>query len=94
MKKVIGGKLYNTATATLVAGDDAWNGQTYGSDFSKDYLYKTQKGNFFLYHTTRMQGETEYIKPVTKEEAMEIFEEMDNQRLEYAEAFGVEPQEA
>ncbi len=49
MKKVIGGKLYDTETAELV---HKWDNGRYANDFryrSKS-LFRTKKGNWFLYH--------------------------------------------
>ena len=48
MKKVINGKLYDTATAEQLAED--WNGLS-DSDFKccTETLYKTPKGNYFLH---------------------------------------------
>ena len=47
MKKVIGGKLYDTRTADLIADCGGGNGR---SDFRwfNEGLYKTKKGAFFL----------------------------------------------
>lgn len=47
MKKVIDGKVYNTETATRIAGD---NSSYYPGDFQYEDtdLYKTKKGAFFL----------------------------------------------
>ena len=46
MKKVISGRLYNTATATLIADFSYSN----SSDFNhvEEGLYKTKKGSYFL----------------------------------------------
>jgi hypothetical protein len=48
MKKVIGGKAYNTETATAIC----WNVRHYGNAYLKgveEYLYRTSKGALFLH---------------------------------------------
>lgn len=48
MKKVIDGKLYNTETALELA--EYWNGVGLGDfNYCLEILYKTAKGNYFLY---------------------------------------------
>lgn len=47
MKKIIGGKLYNTETADPIGS--YWNGHTQGDfHYEELTLYKTKKGNFFV----------------------------------------------
>ena len=48
MKKVIKGKVYNTQTATKLAG--TWHGKSYDDfNFEEQILYQTKKGALFLY---------------------------------------------
>lgn len=94
MKKVIGGKSYDTETAELVASDRYWDGSNWERHGRNTYLYKTAKGNFFLHHTTMWQGERDSIEPVSVEEAKGYYEQLPEQELDFAEAFGVEPEEA
>lgn len=48
MKKIIGGKMYDTETATLVG---EWDNGVYGNDFSRcaEMLYRKRTGEYFLY---------------------------------------------
>ena len=46
MRKVINGRVYNTETAEMIAKNGSFNGNFY--DYSEE-LYKTKKGNWFLY---------------------------------------------
>lgn len=94
MKQVIGGKVYDTEKAKLVASDRYWDGSNYERHGRNTYLYKTARGNFFLHHTTQWQGERETIEPVDIEEAKSHYEQLPEQELEYSDAFGVEPEEA
>ncbi|NLG84191.1 MAG: hypothetical protein GX493_06210 [Firmicutes bacterium] len=94
MRQVIGGKLYDTEKATLVASDRYWDGQNWDRNGRNLYLYRTAKGNFFLYRTTRWQGERDTITPISREEAMEYYESLPEHEMDYEEAFGVAPEEA
>lgn len=96
MKKVIGGKLYNTDTAELVG---EWSNGHFRSDFhycSED-LYRTKKGSWFIHGeggalskyaeshgNNRTNGEA--IEVVTQDEALEWCERHLNPD-EYAEHF-------
>ncbi|MHB1255258.1 MAG: hypothetical protein ACYCXI_03430 [Dethiobacteraceae bacterium] len=94
MKAVISGKLYDTAKAELVASDRYWDGSNWERHGRNTMLYKTAKGAFFLHHTTQWQGERESIEPLSTDEAKEYFERLPEQEIDFAEAFGVEPEEA
>lgn len=94
MKKVVDGKLYDTEKAQVVASDHYWDGSNWDRQGRNTFLYKTQKGNFFLHHTTRWQGERDSIEPVSMEEAKQFFEQLPEHELSYEEAFGEAPEEA
>jgi len=94
MKQVKNGKLYNTDTAMLIASDRYWDGHNFDRNGRNTFLFKTQKGNFFLLHTTRWQGEADYIEPISKNEAKRWYEELREQKVDYTTAFDEEPEEA
>jgi hypothetical protein len=94
MKQIIDGKLYDTDKADLVASDRFWDGSNWERNGRNTYLYKTAKGNFFAYHTTQWQGERNTIEALTVEQAKELYERLPEAEMEYAEAFGEEPEEA
>ena len=93
MRRVIGGKSYDTETATLVASNRYWDGSNYDRSGRNTYLYKTKKGNYFLHHTTMWTGEFDRIEPLSEGEAMEWWEKLPEQEVEYEEVFGT-PEEA
>ena len=79
MQKVINRKLYNTETATLIA---SWSNDSEAGDphYCHEELYKTMRGNFFLYgeggaqtHWGNTNGkiiwEGDGIDPIDQEEA-------------------------
>jgi len=94
MRRVIDGKMYDTEKAQLVASDRYWDGSNWDRKGRNTYLYKTAKGNFFLYHTTGWQGERDHIEPVTLEEAKWHYEQLPEYEMEWEEAFGEPPEEA
>ena len=79
MKQTIDGKRYDTMTATIIAHR------------RNKYLYKTPKGNFFLFAI--ILGNRNYLKPLSNERAKEYYESM-TKRVEWEVAFGRLPEEA
>jgi len=95
MSAVVDRKRYSTKTATLLAGNDHWDGSNYERQGRNSFLYRTPKGAYFAVHLTQWQGEHDHIEPLTVDEAVSMFEGMREQRVEHKEAFpGVEIEEA
>jgi len=94
MKQIIDGKQYDTKKADLVASDRFWDGRNFERNGRNTYLYKTSKGNFFVYYTTQWQGERDDIEPLTVEQAKDLYEDLPEQEMDYKTAFGEEPEEA
>lgn len=94
MKQVIDGKVYDTKTATLAASDRFWDGSNWERNGRNTYLYKTRNGRYFVYRSTCWQGERDTIEALDIEQAKELYEYLPEHELEYAEAFGEEPEEA
>jgi len=79
---------YSVATATLISGNDYWDGHNFERQGRNTFLYKTPKGNFFFVNLTQWQGEQDTIEPATLAEALEAYEEhLTEHRLAYADAF-------
>ena len=86
MKKVINGMMYNTETATEI---DYYSNNYYTNDFNyySETLYKTKKGNYFLYGSGNAmskyscsvgnngRGGSSDIIALTESEAMQWMEE-------------------
>ncbi len=90
---IIDRKRYSTASATLLAGDDYWDGHNFERSGRNCFLYRTPKGNYFFVNLSQWQGEADTIEPCTRDEAIEFFENCrpDDQRESFADAFpGVE----
>jgi hypothetical protein len=91
MAKVIGGKRYNTETATLIAHDAFWDGHNFERHGRNTFLYRTAKGAYFALHMTQWQGEFDSIEPLDRDEAVELFEGLQEHEVSWSEAFpGIE----
>jgi hypothetical protein len=94
--KIVGRKQYNTATATLIADNEYWDGHNWERHGRNTFLYRTPNGAYFTVTLTLWQGEQDTLTPVTQTEAIELFEgPLTEHHVEYAEAFpGVKVEEA
>ena len=85
---IIGGKRYSRKTATLLAGNDYWDGHNYERSGRNTFLYRTPRGAYFFAHLTQWIGEQDSIEPCSIDEAISFFEDQYNQhRVSYDEAF-------
>lgn len=84
---VINGKRYSTETATVLAHNCYWDGNNFERNGRNIWLLRTPNGRYFLQRQSLWQGERDYIEPVSKEEAIEWFEAMPVQEVEFEEAF-------
>ena len=93
--EVIGGKTYNCATATVIASDCYWDGHNWERGGTNRFLCRTPKGRFFVQHRSQWQGAADpSIQPVTREEAMALWDDLREHEVEYEVAFGIKPEEA
>lgn len=94
MSRVIAGVRYDTEKAEVIASNEYWDGNNFERGGRNKHLYKTKKGNFFAGYSTQYQGEQDYIEPVSKKEAMQLYEELRKHESSYEAAFDVTPEEA
>ena len=95
MNEVIGGKRYNTETATLIAGDDYWDGHNWERKGRNTFLYKTAKSAYFVQYRTQWQGELDRLEILPQEEAIRLFEDLREKRITFEQAFpGVKIEDA
>lgn len=87
MERVIRGKRYSTATATLIAGNDYWDGHNFERSGTNTFLYRTPKGAYFKVHLTQWQGDHNSLEPLTQDEALEVWEGLSEKRVDYESAF-------
>ncbi len=94
MKQIIEGVRYDTDKATLVASDDYWDGSNRSRHGRNTYLYKSPRGRWFVLHVTQWQGERDRIEAVDEDRALELYEELPENEVEFEDAFGRAPEEA
>lgn len=96
--QIIDRKKYDPSTATLISGDDYWDGSNWERRGTNTFLYRTKKGNYFTEYLTQWMGDNNRLSAVSEDEATEIYESHQANgdcRIDFKEAFpGVEIEEA
>lgn len=87
MSRVVDGKRYTVGTATLIAHDRYWDGNNFDRNGRNSFLYKTKNGRFFIVHRTAWQGESDTLRPIDQQEAVEEYEALREQIVSYEDAF-------
>lgn len=90
MQKVMGGKRYNVRTAILLASDEFGEGYKPAEKRGLyTFLYRTRGGAFFrvVINIRDDARETDTIEALTKDDAMELYESLPEQHVEYEKAF-------
>lgn len=92
---IVNGKRYRTDTASLIASDAYWDGRNWERHGRNTFLLKTLKGNFFAQYQSKRRGEHDYIKPLSIDEAIQLYEQLPEKVAEFADAFpGVHVEDA
>lgn len=87
MSQVIEGKRYSVKGATLLAGDDYWDGHNFERSGTNCFLYRGKGGSYFAVHLTQWEGSRDQIEALTEDEAKDLYESLSEKRVEYEEAF-------
>ena len=90
MQSILNGRRYNCSTATLLCGNDWWDGNNYERSGENTYLFRTLKGSYFFQHLTQWSGKHDYLETCTEGEAQAFFEACDAHdccNVEFEEAF-------
>lgn len=74
MQRVVDGKRYQVATATLLADDQYWDGHNHERHGRNRFLYRTPNGRYFVVTLTMWQGEQDTLEPIEADEARQLFE--------------------
>jgi len=86
--RIIKKKRYSVKAATLLAGNDFWDGHNYERKGRNTFLYVSPRGQYFTLSLSQWQGEKTALELVTPEEAIGLFESvLSEHRVKYAEAF-------
>ena len=81
---------YSTETATLLCGDDWWDGNNFERQGRQAFLYRTKNGRYFAVRLTCWQGEHDHIEPLDTDDALALFETCaahERAEISFAEAF-------
>jgi len=84
---IVNRKRYSTRTATLLAGNDYWDGHNFERHGRNSFLYRTARGAYFALHQTTWQGERTCIEPLTTDEAADLWERLPEHRSCWEDAF-------
>uniref|UniRef100_A0A6H1ZBN7 Uncharacterized protein n=1 Tax=viral metagenome TaxID=1070528 RepID=A0A6H1ZBN7_9ZZZZ len=76
--KIIGRKRYSVQTATLIASDAYWDGHNFERRGRNTWLYRTPGGAYFTVNLTQWQGERDTLIPLSQEDAIELYEQLDD----------------
>ncbi len=95
MKRVVNGKRYNVATATLIASDEYWDGNNWERQGRNTFLYRTRGGAFFTTRLSMWEGERDLLVPVDEDEAKRLYEnDLPEHLMGYEDAFNCIVEEA
>ncbi|GAB6276041.1 MAG: hypothetical protein SAMD01599839_05810 [Rectinema sp.] len=86
-EEVIEGRRYSTKTATLLAGNDYWDGHNWERSGTNQFLYRTPRGRYFTFNLTQWEGQRDTFEPCDEEAARGIYEGLSEKRVSYEEAF-------
>lgn len=93
--EIIGKKRYSVEKSTLIADDAYWDGHNYERRGRNKFLYMTANKNYFYFLRTQWEKERDGLYPITKEEALNMWDELPEKHVEFDEAFpGVEVEDA
>lgn len=95
MSRVVNGQRYTVRTAKLLASDCYWDGRNFERHGRNVYLYRTRGGAYFTVTLSQWQGERDLLEPVSREAAIELYEqELTEHEVEYEQAFDAVVEEA
>lgn len=84
---IIDRKRYDTTTATLIADDVYWNGHNHERKGRNTWLFRTERGAYFVRTQSMWQGEVDSIEPVSLEEAEVYWTDLRVKHVEFEDAF-------
>lgn len=88
MTRIVDGKKYDTAKATLIAHNAYWDGHNYERRGRNLFLYKTPNGRFFTVSQSLWQGESDTLEPILSADAVHLYEtSLPEHEVPYEEAF-------
>lgn len=88
MTRIVDGRRYSVATATLLADDAYWDGSNFERHGRNRFLYRTKGGRYFQVTLTMWEREQDTLIPCSLEDARELYENwLTEHHVSYEEAF-------
>ncbi len=85
---LVHGHRYDTTTAVLLADDAYWDGRSAERDGRNRFLFRTRlRGLYFVLCRSLRGGESDWIDPLTREEAVALWEDLPQRNVAFSEAF-------
>ncbi len=69
--------IWDTTKAEIVASNAYFDGKNYEREGTNTFLMRTQNGRFFLQFNNANDGNKSYLKPLSDDEAMTLFHELE-----------------
>lgn len=76
--RVVNRVRYSVAGSTLLADDAFWDGHNFERHGRNRFLYRSPKGKYFQVTLTQWQGEQDTLIPLSLDEAIALYEELDD----------------
>lgn len=69
---------YSVKDSTLIADNAYWDGHNFERQGRNTFLYRGKNGRYFAVHLTQWQGERDTLEPLSQDEAIRLYEELDD----------------
>lgn len=94
IEQIVDGIRYDTEKAQIIAHNEYWDGSNFERGGRNFHLYQSPNGRYFAGYSTQWQDERNYIEPMSKSEAMDMYEALPEHPVSYEDAFDETPEEA
>ena len=72
--QIVGRKLYDVESSTLIADDVYWDGNNMERNGRNTFLYRTDKGAWFTVTLSQWQGEDDQLEVMGEDDAYSLYE--------------------
>ncbi len=87
LKRVINGQRYTVDTSTVLASNSYWDGHNFERNGRNTWLLKTKNGAYFSAECSMWEGERDSIEPLSRADAMELYESLPEHLVNFETAF-------
>jgi hypothetical protein len=85
--RVVNKTRHSVAQARLLASDEYWDGHNWERRGRNTFLYRGGNGNYFVVRLTQWEGERDTLEPISKDEAIELYESLQEHVAKFEDAF-------